>query len=716
MSVQNWFARLRGQRNALSAEDAALQSLAEAGDRARKDGQYETALERYENGLKMARAQSSQAGEEVFLGLIGTLQTEFGKFEEAEQSLQESVALTEKLGNPERRARALGNLGAHYLRRGLPQKAQTTLEQALEIARSSNSPAIIGLTLANLGGVYLRQNNASYAIRLLREAAEKLQGTPVAYQSGAVAFAVGLFGQAHLMINEADRGFRLLTQAIRLAQQAGDIAQELRWTSALASGLFDAGQLQDSLKLYERCEELASRVTVPDEGYHDTGLLNRATIHFRVGQFDMALSQVQRVLSQAQSEANRSLEAKVQTLLGEIYRAINKPTEAVKAVESAVNLYETGTFTDKEAHGDALLTLGALYNANGDPERALQTFNAALELADSTNGLARAKALRRIGTAYNERGELQKSLDYWGSALELFEQSGQASMAARVICDIGMAKRALGGINAALPDYERATVILNSVKDAATRGLVLSNVANLYTDLGETETAASFFQEAIQLARQTGDRRSESLRLGNYGWFFLATGRADNAIRMLEEALAISRSMGDNLIIAVQTNNLAQAYHLQKDYTTARELFRQALTLADLTGDARWKAVFQTTLARTVLAQGQPEEALELVNAALPVSRSLNDQENIIRTLARLGEIHLNLDHREQADTFALEAESLARKWGYRKGQADALSVRAQVARLRGKAEEATRLSNEAIKLYTILRDPLAQELQPQVV
>lgn len=712
MTVQNLIARLTGRpvQRPLSPEEAELRRISDAGDKARHDGQNDLALEYYERGLARARELRSMPGEEIFLGLIGALQTEQGRFEEAENSLQAGITTAEAMGDLARRARAMGNLGAHYLRRGLVQKSQTLLEQALEIAKQSGDDAVIGLTLANLGGVYLKQNNPSYAIRILKEGAEKLQGTPLAYQSGAVAFAVGQFGVAHLMLNEAERGFRMLTQAIRLAQQAGDSSQELRWTNALAGGLFNAGQLAESLRLYERCEDLLPRVHFPDETYRQTALLNRATIHHRLGQSDLALSFAQRALTQAQSDADRPLEAKAQALLSELYGAIGQIDQAIKSAESATALYEGDGVDDKDAQVDALLTLGGLYNTAHAMDSSLNTFNKALEIIGGDSTVARAKVLRRIGITWQERGELQKAVDYWNEALKIFDQTKQASMAARTVCDIGAAKRAMSGINAALPEYERATMYLNNVKDGATRGLVLSNVANLYTDLGEVETAASFFQEAIQLARQSGDRRSESVRLGNYGWFYLATGRPQDTIRLLEEALAISRPLDDKTLIAVQTNNLAQAYHAQKDYAAARGLFGQSLALVEALGDRRWKAIFQTNLARTALAENKIEEALALLEQALPVSRELNDQENVIRALGRLGEAHLRSDMPDQADAAARESESLARKWGYRKGQADALIVRAAVARSRSESAEADRLTAEAVRLYAILRDPGATE------
>jgi tetratricopeptide (TPR) repeat protein len=721
--MQQWWGRLTRKQKPLSPAEAALHRLSESGDTARREGRLDDALNIYNEGLAEALRQGSASGEDVFHGLIGALQTERGYYEAAEAALEASVAAAERTGDPVRRARSLGNLGAHYMQRDLLNKAQNILEQALELARTAGDPTVLGLTLANLGGLYLKRDNPGYAIRLLREASDRLQGVPAAYQSGAVAFAVGQLGQAHLSLNEADRGFRMLTQAIRLAQQAGDVPQELRWTNALANGLFNAGQLQDALRLYERSEELESRVRVPDAVYRQTALLNRATIHHRLNQPDIAMGFAQRALEQARAESDRHLEARVQALLSELYKGSGNLALALEAAAGAVAVYdatdidETTDPIERESHIDSLLTLGMLYQDKGEPQRALDEFNRALALTDSEgSSVGRAKALRRIGDAYQARGEMGAALEHWNRALDIFVQNGQHSLAARVVCEIGAAKRAIGGINMALTEYERATMFLNNVKDAPTRGLVLSNVANLYTDLGEVETAASFFQESIQLARQTGDRRSESVRLGNYGWFYVATGRPADAIRVLEEALSISRAIGDQTLIAVQTNNLAQAYHGQRDYPTARNLFEQALLISTDLTDKHWGPVFEANYARTLLAEGKTEEALSRLEKALAGSRVFNDQENIIRALNRIAEAQLRLDRIGEAESAAQEAETIARKWGYRKGQADALAVRSDCAAKQGQHEQAEQLRAEAGRLYAILHDPLAATYMPRPV
>jgi tetratricopeptide (TPR) repeat protein len=293
----------------------------------------------------------------------------------------------------------------------------------------------------------------------------------------------------------------------------------------------------------------------------------------------------------------------------------------------------------------------------------------------------------------------------------LYERLNAYAQAARLVCDIGAARRSISGINAAMPDYERATILLSSVKDAGTRGYVLSNVANVYTDLGEIETAQAFYQESIHLARQVANRRAESLRLGNYGWFRVMTGKPDEGLKLLEEALTISRSLNDRLLVAVQTSNLGLAHHEMKEYALAEFAFRDSIVTAEKLSEARWVATFRSNLGRTLLAQGKVEEAVATLQSAMEVLRTVGDQEALARTLIRLADAQLRQGKLDEADANCQEGETLARKWGYRKGHADALMVKAGIFKAQGNEERTTHFLREARKLYVILNDPLAVEL-----
>jgi tetratricopeptide (TPR) repeat protein len=420
----------------------------------------------------------------------------------------------------------------------------------------------------------------------------------------------------------------------------------------------------------------------------------------------------------AQAAQDVAGQADVLLTLGNAHQRQGRPADAEQALGQAVALYatlegEAGQDGEqaRRNHVKALTALGTVYQDQDQAERAIQQFEAALALADEDDLIGRAGTLRNIGGLAHKQANLASAIEKWVEALALYERANAPAQVARLLCDIGAARRQLSGINAALSDFERATVLLNTVKDANTRGYVLSNVANLYTDLGEVETAKAFYQESIHLARGAANRRAESLRLGNFGWFYILTGQPAEGLRLLEESLTISRALNDRLLMAVQTSNMGLAHHDMREYSLAEFAFRDAIITAEKLGEARWAATFQSNLGRTLLAQGKVDEALSTLESVLAALRTLNDQEVLSRTLVRLADVYLQLGRLDQAEATNAEGEGLARKWGYRKGHADALLVRAGIAKAQGKDADYLDALREAHKLYTILHDPIANDL-----
>src|SRR5450432_1179213 len=168
MGIRNLLSRITGAAPKMAPYEAELRRLSEAGDAARRTRQPELALEFYQQGLELSQHEGYLQGQEIFLGQIGALHADQGRFELAESSLNEAVTLANRTGEPVRQARGMLNLGAYNILRGDLAKAQPYLEQALELARTSADPTIIGLALSNLADIYLKQDNPAYALRLLK--------------------------------------------------------------------------------------------------------------------------------------------------------------------------------------------------------------------------------------------------------------------------------------------------------------------------------------------------------------------------------------------------------------------------------------------------------------------------------------------------------------------------------------------------------------------
>jgi tetratricopeptide (TPR) repeat protein len=631
--------------------------------------------------------------------------TEKGEYTLAEEYFQQALSNAEKSEDAIRKSRALLNLGAYNMRRGDHTRAQTLLEESLELSRRAGDANLVGLALGNLADVYLRQDNPSYAMRLLKEA------TPNLIQNSQQApYLLGRLGQAHLVMREPDKARKYLIQAARLAEQYNQPEQEIIWANLLADLFVKENHFDEALRLYQRVNVLAEQVKVPPpEHQPNKNLVNTVQCLYRLNQLDEAIAMGVPGLQTLPDNSLEKLE--MLTVLGAVYQAKGQNTEASSYLEqSLVVPFPTDASQlsqAKMARARALTSLGSIYQDSDQLEKALELLEKALDQTEEDDYVGRAQTLKQIGMVLQKRNDLEGALSKWSEALGLFESRYDYAQAARLLCDMGAARRSLVGIKAAMADYDKAVVAINRTQDLGTRGLVISNIANVYTDLGEVETARSYYEESIDLARRTGNRRGESLRLGNFGWYHIMIGQPRDAITLLEKAIMISRELKETLYVAVQTNNLGQANHEMGAYVKAEGLYEQALQMVK--PDTRWEALFKANLGRSQVALGKLDEGIVTLFRAVELSRSMNESEIAARALARLAEGYMHQGKLDEADKLAAEGQSLASKFTYRKGQGDALYVRAQIAEKRGDSATNRKYLEEAWKVYNILHDPLAE-------
>ncbi len=282
---------------------------------------------------------------------------------------------------------------------------------------------------------------------------------------------------------------------------------------------------------------------------------------------------------------------------------------------------------------------------------------------------------------------------------------------ARLYCDIGSARKALGHRLRALKDYEQALMLLNSLSenDQETRGLVLSNAANAYAEQGDAESADAFFTEAISIAEHLGDHVAETTRSGNYGWFLLLVGRPRRAIATLERALTISQQHNLTLQSGIQIDNLGLVHDALAEYPVALEKHRKAL---ESVTDPAWAGQIKVNLANTLISTHELDQAQVLLDDALAQARDAQNGELIIAALVGQARLWVTREQAASAEDGLSEALTLARKLENRRLLAEALSIRSQQQAALGHADEASAAWEEAQRNYLMLHMPQGK-LQP---
>jgi predicted ATPase/uncharacterized protein HemY len=228
-----------------------------------------------------------------------------------------------------------------------------------------------------------------------------------------------------------------------------------------------------------------------------------------------------------------------------------------------------------------LLGLGNIARLNrGDFEGARSSYQAALELAETSGDKACiADALRSLGALSNEQGNYRRSQTCYETAANLYDELGDGHSRAKALINLATVLMYLGEVRQAHDFNVAALELFRKVGDKHGMGIALLNLGIDAVEAGKRSEATTFYQESLQLFRDLGDKRMVSHLLNNLGGNFQRLKEFDKAKHYLEESLKIQKQIGDVSLIAHALYILGQVQHDEGKLQKARETYEECIDL-----------------------------------------------------------------------------------------------------------------------------------------
>ena len=107
--------------------------MQEQGIDAYRAGEYEEALEAFEQARKLAAEAGDRETEVEALGSLGVVHVELERWDDAHQFLDQALDVCDETGDQINKGKVLGNLGMMYARQGDEENAAEAYEQAIAI-------------------------------------------------------------------------------------------------------------------------------------------------------------------------------------------------------------------------------------------------------------------------------------------------------------------------------------------------------------------------------------------------------------------------------------------------------------------------------------------------------------------------------------------------------------------------------------------------------
>ncbi len=312
--------------------------------------------------------------------LLASCYNELEQPEEARREALEGIALSERTGDDEMRARLRNELGNAYL---LERKTQLALEQyrlAHEAATREivKDPAFRLSVLYNLGTTYWLLNQTSDAIGYLREAVELTDDL-----NNPERFGDALWGLSAAYAAQGDmRRARLYAQQA-LATYA--LAENRRLTARaytrLGRATAQANQIDEALSFLDQAQTMTER----ERDMRGQAEVQRSLAAVFVSQKRLgeAKTAAQKALDLAQSIGDDILLAESQLAMAQVQDAQGQSKQAEASFEQAITLLEqTGA---RQHLGDAYAAFSTFLEARGQSQRALEVLKKAWNIREGAS-------------------------------------------------------------------------------------------------------------------------------------------------------------------------------------------------------------------------------------------------------------------------------------------------------------------------------------------
>ncbi|MBE9115267.1 tetratricopeptide repeat protein [Lusitaniella coriacea LEGE 07157] len=471
--------------------------LTQEGLQHHRRGQFQEAIEYYQQSLAILQEIRDRVGEGTILNNMGDIYRRLGQYPEAIRSLQQSLAIHIETGNRSGESTALNNLGSIYDNRGQYQEAIEYYQQSLAILREVGNLVKEGKTLSNLGWVYANLGQYPEAIEY--------------YQ-----------------------------QSLAIFREVGDRKGERTTLDNLSLIYVSQGPYQKAVEYYK--ESLAIDRETGDRVGEGVTLSYLGNIYRNQGKYAEAIEYYQKALAIHQEVGNRELEGEIVSNLGGVYKDRGQYQEAIEYYQQALAIHqEVG---NRAVQGITLNNLTGVYWHLGQYSKAIENYQRALAIHQEVgNRTAEGDTLNNLGNIYSSLGKYQEAIESYEQSLAITRETGNRGKEGLYLQNLGAVYLKLEQYQEAIKYIQKALAIHQEVGNRAGKGLSLNNLGAVYGNLGQHKEAIKYYQQALAIRREVGDRAGEGLSLNNLGTVYFNQKQYADAEANLYAAIDVLDSL-----------------------------------------------------------------------------------------------------------------------------------------------------------------------------
>lgn len=526
--------------------------------------------------IASAQAQTTQTkakADQLFQQ--GVNQFRLGQFQAALQTYQQVLSIRKIFNDKAGIAETLDNLGEVYTNLSLYDKALEVLQQALVIRKELDDKAGTGETLNNIGLVYRQLGEYSKALELHQQALEIAKNIGKKSVEGE---ALHNLAAVYAARGEYDRALELYKQTLEIRKEVGDRRDEGRTLNNIGGVYSSLGQYEQALNYYQQA--LAIRRTINDKAGIGRLLSNIGLVYRQLSQYPKALEFYQQALPILQEIGDKVSVGSTLNGIGTIYESQGQYDKALASYQQSLEIAKE--IGDQAGMGNTLDNIGGISYSQGRYPQALSSYQQALAIRREINDKAGVgKSLNNIGGVYYNLGQYPQALEFLQQALAIRQEVGDKAGLGRALDAIAIVYDTLKQYPQALNYYQQALTIAKEISDKAGLGETLEHMGGVYTKLGQYSQAQEFLQQALALRQEIGDKAGEGRTLNSLASVYYSRHQYPQSLEFLQQGLSLLQEVGDKAGVGVTFNNIAYLLEQQNQPALAIVFYKQAVNITE---------------------------------------------------------------------------------------------------------------------------------------
>ena len=479
------------------------------------EGDYKSALKKYETTLKLLRKMGERSYEARILNEIGVLHYELMNYSDAEHSWEEAINISRELGNKGNEGRLFYNMAVLCNNKGENTKSLEYTEKALKIFEQFKDKNGMLMSLAWKGSVYYYQNDYTKALDFYEQA---LVHTKDIEDKKVVVELSESLGDIHKGMGYFNIPLDYYKQALDIVQEAGNDPREGDMLNTIGKLYSKMGDYKEALKVYGKAMQIYEA---------QNSMIDQGEVLIEIG--------------------------KVNSKQGDY-------TKAIDNLKGALEIFEG--IEDRDASKSlALIALEDVHRLLGDNESAKEydSINKNIKKPDTKAKWSQWWDLQDLGYNLLGKKEYDKALNIFSQSLDLSKEIS-VSYERQSLTNIGYVYKRLEKYTVALSFYNKALKVSreHNAKGEELATLLIIAAMYDYPWLSDYPNALDYYEQALVIAKETGDRPSEEKCLTSIGKLYMDVEKDEKAEEYLKKALLVSSEMGAQEKIWETQNNLAQ--------------------------------------------------------------------------------------------------------------------------------------------------------------